>query len=225
MSALVFTLDSPPDTDVATTEEGVYELNAQHAAEGISHLIELFRQGPRNQAFLAAILAQVQELEEDLFALGTSFDPDTATGKALQLIGKLVGEPQLGRGDDEYRSAIRVRVRVNRSNGKPDELYEIGLEMFSWLDAVPVVSITEAYPATIDFEFRGDLSEVSIDTAFRALFLAKAGGVKLGVTYAHELGDEYAAVWAATDADDTLRGWAYGTDADSDMGGDWSGSL
>lgn len=227
MTTLTFTLESSPDTVVATTEEGVYELNTQHVAEGISHLIELFRQGPRNQAFLTAILEQVQELEEELFELTSAFDPDTATGKALQLIGKLVGEPQLGRGDDEYRAGIRVRVRVNRSNGKPDELYEIGRELFSWLDTVPAVSITEYFPAAFEFEFRGDLSDVSITTAHRALFAAKAGGVKLGVTYAHddEVAGEYAAIWAAADADDADRGWGYGTDSDTTEGGNWAASI
>lgn len=227
MSVLTFTLDSPPGAVVEAGTEGVYELNTQHAAEGIAHLIELFRQGPRNQAFLQAILDQVQELENELFELTTAFDPDTATGRALALIGKLVGEPQLGRGDDEFRAAIRVRVRVNRSNGKADELYEIGQELFSWLETVPTVSITEAYPAAFDFEFRGDISDVSIETAHRALFQAKAGGVRLTVTYAHEDAGagEYAAVWAATDADDELRGWNYGTDSDTTEGGNWSASL
>jgi hypothetical protein len=224
MTTLSFYLEDSEES-VTPSTEGTYALNDQHVLEGINHLIEFFRQGPRNQAALEAVLDQVQELENALWTFYSSFDPDTATGKALELLGRLVGEPQLGRSDDEYRAAIRVRVLVNASDGKPAQLYEIANGIFSWFDTPPTVRMYESYPATIDVELTGDMGDVTLETVYRLLEQAKAGGVKLGVTYAHVDADEFGAIWAATDADDTERGYGYGTDSDTTEGGNWASSV
>ena len=54
-----------------------------------------------------------------------ALDIGRATGVWLDLLGRVVGEPRDGRGDIDYRRGIRVRVLVNRSNGRIEELAKI----------------------------------------------------------------------------------------------------
>ncbi len=214
--------------DAATlATEGTYTLNEQHVLEGVNHLIEFFRNGPRNRAALEAALEEFQELEDALWELYSAFDPDTATGNALLLVGKLVGEPQLGRDDDEYRAAILVRVLVNACDGKAEQLYEIAINMLDWQEGVDfTVALTEYYPATINVEYQGSLGAVTLQNIFSMLKQAKGGGVKLGVTLVEDVGvDEFGAIWAEADGVDLARGWAYGTESDADQGGNYAQSL
>lgn len=52
-------------------------------------------------------------------------DVGRAVGVWLDLLGRVVGEPRDGRDDIDYRRGIRVRVLVNRANGRVAELAKI----------------------------------------------------------------------------------------------------
>lgn len=223
MSTLDLNLDPNEEAAVSESTDGVFSHNTGHVAEGISHLIDLFRFGPRNEAAVTAVLEQVQELEDAIQDVYTAFDPNTAVGHALDLLGRLVGEPRAGREDDEFRAAIRVRVLVNYSDGKVEQLYDIVNGVFSTLGTPPTVAVHESFPRTITVETMGDPGAVTIETLHRILVAAKAGGVKLytlmGLDGAATDGD-YTGVWGPDDdwpvADrddpgdtglDPLRGW------------------
>lgn len=204
--------DSIPLAPVTGTPEGVYELNEDHTTEALNLLIEFFKHGPRNQAFLTAVMAQVQELEQEAWDVYTSFDVDTAVGDQLDIIGTLVGE---GRGDyaddDEYRAGIRVRTLVNRSEGKLEELVAIA-------DGIGGTSIyvREAYPATIHIEF-DTFGGSNLSTAYRLLKEAKPAAVKLHVT-----GPASTNVWGAVDGNPAGVNWGGATAPGSGL---WVGGL
>lgn len=222
MTDFSFSPEAPADEELVVPTEGTYVLNEDHVLEGISHLIEFFRYGPRNQAVLTAILDQVQELENAFWVMQFAFDPNSASGDQLLKLGAIVGEPQLGRTDEEYRAAIRVRIKINRSNGKAAELYEIGLLMLPDV----LQTITEYAPMSLVYEFRGDLGDVTLETLARSLRQAKLGGVRLDAVHALEDADSFPAIWAEDDEVDLVYGWGIDTDdSDSATGGTWSSVL
>ncbi len=215
MADFVFDLETSPDAAAPPATDGVFSHNTAHVQEGINHLIDLFRDGPRNQATLEATLEQVQELEDAIWSVYEGFDPATAEGHALNLLGALVGEPRLGRDDDDYRAGIRVRVLINYSNGKPEELYAILVGMFpEGLSPFPNISITESFPAHIDVQvLASSTGGVSITTLAKAMRQAKAGGVSLSVTFGFDTGTTNTMLWheGSTAVDDYAHGWNGGT--------------
>lgn len=157
--------------------DGVYSHNAEHVDEAISHLIEFFRHGPRNQALLTALCTQVQEIENANWDHHNAFDVDTAVGDQLDLLGKRVGERRDDRSDSVYRTAIRVRILVNLSNGRVEELIAIALG----ISPSAVLTVRELYPASLAIEF-STLGSSTFANAYRLLKKAKPAGVRLLVT-------------------------------------------
>lgn len=87
---------------------------------------------PNLNAFLAALLRPLQVVENVFFDVIRARFLGHATGAQLDAIGHLVGEDRLGRLDDAvYRKAIRIRILVNGSSGRPEDLIAITR---AWLD-------------------------------------------------------------------------------------------
>ena len=168
------TSEAPVPDPITGAVDGAYSLNADHEAEAISHLIQFFREGPRNQAVLAAIMAQVQELEDENWALHGAFDIDTAVGDQLDLLGKLVGEGRQDRLDAEYRTAVRVRILVNGSDGRMSQLIAIG----EGISPTANILTRELYPAAMSMEF-DTFGSATLRSAYRLLSAAKPAGVRL----------------------------------------------
>jgi hypothetical protein len=200
MPTYVFDL-APDGSEIPVAElDGVYVHNPDHVAQAQNNLIQLFKTGPRNQAVMAASGAQWQELEDVARDLITKFLLPTAEGHQLELLGASVGESRQGRLDDDYRAAISVRVMVNRSNGHAEEMIEIASTM------VPAASVSyaEVYPATMLIGM-STLSAVTLRTVFNMLLQAKAGGVRLLLTYGGTMGavdgDPAGGIMGAVDGD------------------------
>lgn len=184
MSDFLFTLD--PGTTAAAGEaadDGTYELNEQHIAEAINHLIELFRDGPRNQALLTAFGTQIQELENMLWTMYAAFSVDTATGDQLDILGRIVVEDRQGRLDSDYRAAVRVRILVNLSSGTLPELLDIMKKMVPTADA----RIYQIAPMNLHASF-DVMTGTTLRTVVNILRQAKAGGVHLNVGYGGMIG-------------------------------------
>lgn len=87
---------------------------------------------PNLNAFLAVLLKPVQVIENVFFDVIRARFLGHATGVQLDAIGRLVGEDRLGRLDDAvYRKAIRLRIYVNGSSGRPEDLITLTRQ---WLD-------------------------------------------------------------------------------------------
>lgn len=100
-----------------------------HVATAADTLTSLFKDKPKVQALLASYTARIQTLEADLWQLlwGWVLQHDTynASGKQLDDLGAVVGQPREGRSDADYIIAIKVRIRVNRSHGKAVDVIEV----------------------------------------------------------------------------------------------------
>ncbi len=100
---------------------------------------------PNLNALLSVFLRQIQKAEDALKAVIMTRFIGFAVGVQLDAIGRLVGEARLGRTDDDvYRKAIRLRIFVNGSSGRPEDIIQIarlwtGIQIIRYYD-VPQTS-------------------------------------------------------------------------------------
>lgn len=99
---------------------------------------------PKLNAFLAALLKQVQNLENAAFSIMTARFLGFAIGEQLDMLGRLVGEKRYGRTDDNFRKGIRLRIYINGSSGRPEDLIFVakaltGLTQVKYIDVGPGV--------------------------------------------------------------------------------------
>jgi hypothetical protein len=96
-----------------------------HATSMVARLAQQFRR-TRIEAYAGVLASEVQALEDALMDLLTLRHLDTATGVALERVGRIVDQPRDGVTDDTlYRRYIRARIAANRSHGLPEDLIRI----------------------------------------------------------------------------------------------------
>lgn len=100
-------------------------VEADHEGSGLDLLISQFKGKPVVEGFLSVFLRRVQDLEDVLWDVIDMRALETASGAQLESLGALVGESRLGRSDSDYRLAIRLRVRVNRSKGRTVDVIDV----------------------------------------------------------------------------------------------------
>ncbi len=152
---------------------------AEHREDGLAKLLGQFKGMPRMEAVLGAFLDQIQKIEDVLWALYTEDWIDTASGDRLDVIGAVVGEERGGADDDEYRSFIRARVRVNRSTGLLAELVAI-VRLIQYDDLG--VRAREYYPAALQIEPEEEVT-VNAHRVGAMLQDAASAGVALRFVY------------------------------------------
>ncbi len=84
---------------------------------------------PNFNAILTALLRQVQKLEDAARDVMLSRFLGVAEGVHLDALGRLAGEARLGRVDDVYRKAIRLRIYINGSSGRPEDLIYVAKQI------------------------------------------------------------------------------------------------
>lgn len=153
-------------------------------AEGLNLLIPEYLETPRVQALIASYLKQIQAIETTLFDVWElTLNLDLATTAELDRVGAIVLEPRDNRTDDQYRRALRVRVLVNRSQGRTEDLIKI-VVLFDALDSAAAIeagaycdvqtvsgAVIEARSVGNPVNARGELH--------KRLLRAKAAGVLL----------------------------------------------
>lgn len=93
-----------------------------HKAEALALLLEQFKNKATLAALLNANMIQVQELEDVFFDIMAKLVLSVAVGDQLDIFGKIVVEPRLGRTDGVYAAFIAARILINRSNGRVEEI-------------------------------------------------------------------------------------------------------
>lgn len=76
-------------------------------------------------AVLRAISDQVQNIDDNTVELVTERYLSNAVGAQLDQWGLILGEPRVGRPDEAYRSAIRIRILRNTTNATPNRIIRI----------------------------------------------------------------------------------------------------
>ncbi len=161
--------------------------NTQHTAEGLLLFIDRYKNKPRLASLISIFLDQVQELEDALFELITDRTIDAAVGVQLDILGAIVGQPdRLGLSvDDEYRTIIKARIKVNRSDGHAEQLIEI-LRLITTLTGVlqpAEILLLDTPPAAIRISLLTDIGTLDPGIAFNLLDDARGAGIKLDFIY------------------------------------------
>ena len=142
-------LDSGAQEALGDSSIGVVPTeNLDHCDEGVARFISQFQDKPRLSALLCAFLNQVQELEVAIFDLITERVIGFAIGAQLDILGDIVGQERLAFGDTDFRTLIRARIKVNRSDGQPEQLLEI-LRLVLLDTPAPEIKIAEFFPASV----------------------------------------------------------------------------
>ncbi len=118
-----------------------------HAGTGRALLIDQFRGQHAIRGILGSLMAQVQEIEDATFETIAGRILDGASDAQLDSLGDLVGETRQGRGDTEYREAIRLRIRVNRSQGRAEDVIQVAS-----ISTEGVYLYREFYPAGFEVD-------------------------------------------------------------------------
>lgn len=149
-----------------------------HAARALARLPNQHQESPRLLSLLSTLAESAQEVEDGVYPLLTDRAIDAAIGEQLDIIGRIVLQPRLGLGDDDYRLMLRARIAANRSSGSVSQL--IGVAVLVLLPSVGLVVVTQYPPAGVQVDVR-DLSvdSAAADTLFDLLSDSVAGGVRL----------------------------------------------
>jgi hypothetical protein len=134
--------------------------NLTHVTQGLDRVLEQWRDSPRVLALLAILLLRTQAAEDVIWDLYTGVWLDNSVGTQLDNLGAIVGEPRMGRQDDDYRIWVRVRIAINRANGRVyDTLFVAQLAAQSDPSPDDVIAVyTPEYPAA----YRVDFTSTSI---------------------------------------------------------------
>lgn len=138
-------------------------------------LIQQFKNKPNFEAFLGAIGESMQEIENMLIDMWQARWLDNATGVQLDGIGSIVGIARNNLDDEAYRTRIRVRVRLNLSNGTPDDILKIIRLLLSESNAL---TLKEYPPASILVKTFGAITDELAEEIALAIDAARSAGVQ-----------------------------------------------
>lgn len=164
----------------ATVEVAIGAID--HVAAAINRLPVQFRNKPKIEAFLRALVQPVQEVENAFQQLLRERAIDTAIGAQLDAIGFIVGQTRQGFGDDDYRRLVRARISTNKSRGNFEDLIQITRLVIDDDGATIVAQRSGIATVTIRVE------DVAVAAGVAAILigflrLAKMGGVRLVFEY------------------------------------------
>jgi hypothetical protein len=97
----------------------------RHFGEGLTALVPPFWGKPVIAALLRSYLNRVQELEGDIFDVLSAFDVRTCDETRLAVLGRIVGQSNLGWDLETYRAVIMARIAANRSHGREQDLITV----------------------------------------------------------------------------------------------------
>lgn len=205
-------MSAEPDSVAQITRD------TDHVAEGLGLLYRQFRGKPLLTALLTAWLAQVQGVEDALWAL-LACTLETAVGAPLDQLGRVLGFPRGLLGDDSFRGVLRAVVLARRSSGRAEDLIAVMRAAFGSTDF--------AYAEGSASVLLEPHAPIGFDPAalFAVLTMAKAGGVQLGL-----INPPDAEAFLFTLSTDPFRSTAGDTsmglsDVDQLVGGKFTGAL
>lgn len=112
----------PDEFTSLETDLGTLRLHRNQMA---ARTIEYWKNKPVFCALRDIIADEIQELENVVWDVRASKFIDRAFGESLDIIGRFVGEARNGSDDATYRVRLKVRERINRSEGKSTDILAI----------------------------------------------------------------------------------------------------
>lgn len=117
-----------------------------HASEGAALLTDHYKSKPVITGILKSLMASVQEIEGVLWdVIESHYLATPPVGDQLDQIGTVVGEARNGLDDADYLELVRLKIRVNRSQGLSRDVIDVGVMIrhggaIRYVEQGPVVS-------------------------------------------------------------------------------------
>ena len=118
-------------------------LQPDHKTDARALFTDQFRGRKVLQGLIDSWCVAIQAVETMLWQVINARTIANAVGDQLDKNGALVGEARQGRNDANYKPAISLRIRVNRSNGEAEDV----LQVLTLALGVSPFTYTEIYPA------------------------------------------------------------------------------
>jgi hypothetical protein len=126
-----------------------------HQTQALARLHEFHKNRTNIVAFINAITAPHQDIENAMWQLFTERTIDTAIGVQLDDIGTIVGQPRNGLSDDDYRRHIRAKISVSQSNGRVFDIIAVARAMLG--DSTVEIEIDQTGTAAVVVRLTGTL--------------------------------------------------------------------
>lgn len=203
------------DPSMSTVAGTSLALDLTHVERAKSRLLTQFKDKPRLEAVVEALVRQVQHLEVASWQLLVEQLLSTAAGTVLDSIGGLVGVTRpAGWNDDEMRARVRVEILVLRSRGTAGDL--VGIVRGYENDENAPLELDPRLPCEMAVVLGFESTGLRAFDLARLLRRAKPAGHRLTVEY---LTQSTASTLAFSS---TLSGWEPDEDA---TGFGWSGDA
>lgn len=166
----------PPTSPTGGSTDGSLAAIADPCADAFSRLLRQYEGSPKLRALICSYLHVVQAQERGAAQVYAGLlDLDKAQGAQLDLIGRIAREARNGRSDAYYQRALRVRILINRSQGRLEDLIGV-LRLFE--PSATTIRIRELPPARMEIRVIGEVTNSPHEINLRAR-QAKAAGVAL----------------------------------------------
>jgi len=152
-----------------------------HTAAMNAGLISQFVGLPNLAAFISALGAQLNDVDQAVGQLFTMLNIESATGIQLDNIGATLGQSRNGQSDTNYQTLLQARIVSYQSQGNVEALIQILMT----LGAAKAVQAIESQPAAISIVAVGEGNPaLTNNDIVTAVFQAKAAGVLLNLNAA-----------------------------------------
>ncbi len=154
-----------------------------HFNQAIVNLVAPFWGKPRIAALMLAMMNRVQELEDATWDVLDRYTLEGADDMRLDVLGRVVGQPNLGWATETYRAVLRGKIRANRSRGLARDIIEV-CKFVTPTDAL--VTLLEPGFATLIVQPQFEVAEDTLEALAYLLPKTRAAGVKMHVAFAPE---------------------------------------
>lgn len=102
---------------------------ANHSDQAIARLMEQYKEKENIEKLIRIYTDRIQEIEDALQPLYLDRMIDNAEGVQLDRFGEIVVLDREGRSDEVYRRFLKVKIGINISKGRPEEVISILLQL------------------------------------------------------------------------------------------------
>jgi len=169
-----------------------------HDADAKALLLQQYKDKPRFIAFISSITAEIQAVEDAMWAFYVQRELQATpppTGDLLLKLGNIVGQGSMGTSDAVFLNLIMARIAADNTNGQKSDYIKVFQALYYSTAGYPVISVQTVGPAAVRIEPFGALPTGLTAALIAQQFLAPATqGAGISVEY----------VWSAIARSSTL---------------------
>jgi hypothetical protein len=93
--------------------------------EAESLMLYQFRDATKLKSLLHSLINPLQSIADNIDHFSDGFHIGELAGHWLDVLGGMVGQSRIDMSDEDFRTWIKIRIKLNRCHGTPDELLSI----------------------------------------------------------------------------------------------------